>query len=109
MTKREYILDDERKIRYWLSDWTNHETDTEYYVAQVSIFEQRRRWLTLGLTKKWKRVESERDERIERDEDAVRERIEELRAVVLGDQMDPLDELLDDILEDIEPNYGAIE
>lgn len=109
MTQRSYILDDGRKVRYYLNEWTNDETDTTYYVAEVSVYEKRRRYLTLGLTKGWKCINRETDSHVEQDEDALRECMEELRSIVLGDEERPLDKLLDSVLTEIEPNYETEE
>lgn len=107
MPEREYILDDGRKIRYWIAEWTNSDTDTTFYRADVTVYERRRRLLTLGLTKTWKATTRERDTRINHNERALRERMAELRSIAVGEEQHPLDKLVDNILEDIEPNHNS--
>jgi hypothetical protein len=107
MTSREYILDDGRKVRYKLSKWTSRETDTPFYTVSVKVYRKRRRFLTLGLTQTWSLVDKECDTRVKRNDEAVRERIKELRATVLGAEERPLDKLLDSVLEEVEPNHNS--
>lgn len=103
MPSREYVLDDGRKIKYDLRDWTNYETDTEYYVLEVRVYEKRRSLLTVGLTKKWKRTDFEH-KKIEDPED-IRDEFRKMRGIVLGEEQSPLEKLLDDALVEIEPNH----
>lgn len=103
MPSREYVLDDGRKIKYDLHDWTNYKTDTEYYVLEVRVYEKRRSLLTAGLTTTWRRVDFEH-KKIEDPED-IRDEFRQLRAIALGEQEDPLELLLDDALVEIEPNH----
>lgn len=104
-SSRSYILDDGRKVRYWLGEWTNSKTDTTYYIVEVSVYERRRSLLSLGM-KRWKRVESEQQRRVDHNEDAAREAMKECRAIAVGEESHPLDKLLDEILADVEPNHN---
>jgi hypothetical protein len=105
--RKEFIIDNSRKIKYFIGEWTNEQTGDEYFVARVTLYKKRRRISTLGLTKKWSSVERIHDKRVEKNKAALKERIDEMRSIVLGESADPLEKLLDDILAEVEPNHNT--
>lgn len=107
MARREYILDDGRKITYRLDERISRGTDTKYYVVDMSLYEKRPRWITLGLTKRWAHVESRLDTQVPYNSVDLRSRIEALRDSLLEEDGDPLEQALDSVLAEIKPNHSS--